>query len=285
MQTVTAAQGAPAAVDADSCIGIGISNGVAGRLAFETAARQCYEHAGVPWHGNLVWVSSPLVVVLAAPMAALLRAVGSPDRALALEPELDEVVRTLAQDTQEAELRQGLREAVAGGVREPPGRTLAAAVRHGLAGTLASELRCAAGLTSSVRVLRPLRLAVHASVQAALARTPRSGPPLTAALVEVIARGWYRYICGQHSHAFGLLLDDLYGPGDLRQRERVYQHAVAGACCWYPHMEFLLASEWPAEMPLEDGEPQLSGAAALSWPDGWGVPAMHSAPGAGPLSG
>lgn len=258
-------------MDADSWTGIGVSGSGTGRVAFEAAARQCYEHAGAPWHGNIVWVSSPLVVVLAAPMASVLRALGGWDGSRPLELELDEMVRVLAHGIQAEELRLGLHAAVTGGGREPPGRTLQAAVSHGLAGAVASELRCAAGLTSSDPELRPLRLAVHASVQAALARVPRTAPPLTAALREVIARGWYRYICGQRSHAFGLLLDDLYGPGDLRQRERVYQHAAASACCWYPHMEFLLASQWPAEMPIEDGAPQFGAAQGLNWPDGWTV--------------
>lgn len=57
---------------ADKWIEIGLRTGAADRPAFEAAARECYRYAGIPWHGNVVWVPSPLVVALAAPIAALL---------------------------------------------------------------------------------------------------------------------------------------------------------------------------------------------------------------------
>jgi hypothetical protein len=37
---------------------------------FQEAARQLYRHANIQWHGNVVWVSSPLA--LAVPAACLL---------------------------------------------------------------------------------------------------------------------------------------------------------------------------------------------------------------------
>jgi hypothetical protein len=57
---------------ADRWIAAGLSTCPADRPAFETAARRCYELAGVPWHGRVIWVGSPPVLALAAPIAAIL---------------------------------------------------------------------------------------------------------------------------------------------------------------------------------------------------------------------
>ncbi len=56
---------------ADRWIEIGLRTGPANRPKFEVAAKRCYEAAGLPWHGNVVWVSSPILMVIAAPVAAL----------------------------------------------------------------------------------------------------------------------------------------------------------------------------------------------------------------------
>jgi hypothetical protein len=179
-------------------------------------------------------------------MAALLIAWNGPEPRPGVLSEMQAVAGMLVKDCKE-ELAQDVWQAVQGA---PPGPaadmrrcTLEAAVQRALAGSVASELRCAAGLPSSERALRPLRLALHASMQESLACAPRDETPLREALLTVVSRAWYRYIWGHRRLAFGLLLDDLYGSGDLRARERAYRCAVAGACCWYPHRQLLVASE------------------------------------------
>src|SRR4051795_5078832 len=57
---------------ADRWIDIGLRTGPADRERFEAAVRKCYGFVDIPWHGNVVWVSSPLVGALAAPIAARL---------------------------------------------------------------------------------------------------------------------------------------------------------------------------------------------------------------------
>lgn len=47
-----------------------LSTDSAPREEVEDAYRRCYEAAGIPWHGRVVWVSSPIVGALAAPIAA-----------------------------------------------------------------------------------------------------------------------------------------------------------------------------------------------------------------------
>lgn len=67
---LTEAQRAKIDAWADRWIEIGLRTGKADRQTFEAAARRCYEHAKIPWPGRVVWVTSPLVVALAAPVAA-----------------------------------------------------------------------------------------------------------------------------------------------------------------------------------------------------------------------
>jgi hypothetical protein len=137
------------------------------------------------------------------------------------------------------------------------------------------------------QALRVLRLAVRGGVHAALRHTPSGGSPLLHALRDVISQAWYRYISGQRRVAFGLLLDDLCGDGKGRARERAYQNAIEASCCWYPHTELVVACEWPQQIYIELQTPEdrppheglarlhRTDGAAMSWPDGWGVHAVH----------
>jgi hypothetical protein len=68
---LTAEQAAQLPAHAGRWTRTGLCTGLADRPAFEAAARRWYEHAQLPWHGNVVWVGSPLVLQLAALLAAL----------------------------------------------------------------------------------------------------------------------------------------------------------------------------------------------------------------------
>src|SRR5574337_740900 len=56
---------------ADKWISVGLRTGAADRHKFEKAAEQCYLASNLSWHGNVVWVPSPIVMAFAAPVAAL----------------------------------------------------------------------------------------------------------------------------------------------------------------------------------------------------------------------
>lgn len=56
---------------ADQWTAIGLKTSAADRGHFEEAARRCYAFAGVAWPQRVVWVSSPLELAVAAPVAAL----------------------------------------------------------------------------------------------------------------------------------------------------------------------------------------------------------------------
>ena len=50
------------AAHVEEWIEVGLRTGPADRPAFEEAVRRCYEYAQISWHGNVVWVDSPLVL-------------------------------------------------------------------------------------------------------------------------------------------------------------------------------------------------------------------------------
>jgi hypothetical protein len=71
IKKLTPAQEARMKEWADKWIEIGLRTGPAEREKFAQAAEVCYRAAGVAWPGNVVWVASPLVLKLAAPLAAV----------------------------------------------------------------------------------------------------------------------------------------------------------------------------------------------------------------------
>lgn len=85
---------------------------------------------------------------------------------------------------------------------------------------------------------------------------------------------FYRQVCG------------LQLPGDLWERAQVLEALAESAAWWYPHRQFVLACERPAEFHRESAQLRArrglgshrlhaSSGPALAWPDGWGVHALH----------
>jgi len=153
--------------------------------------------------------------------------------------------------------------------------SLAHAADLAVNGAVNGELRTSAGLgasTSGTAALRAMRLAVHADVLAALERIPSPASPLQLSLQQVISRAWYRYISGLHRFAFSSLFEE-WGERGADVRELAYVRASAAACCWYPHREFVMASEWPSKLHPELLGARPNGAAgqAILWSDLWGV--------------
>jgi hypothetical protein len=259
---------------------IDLRAGAADRAAFEAAALQCHEHACIPWHANVVWTSSPLAMALAAPVAALLIALRRCGHGERHDSELEEAVRAFTtQDAVGAAVVSAVREAVGRARHEPPPGASSALVRVvnlAVSGVVTDQLRRSAGLTAGSNgsaALRAMRLAVHADVRDALARTSLTASSMQHALREVIRRAWFLYVSGRHRYAFSRLYEEVWGSDVTDAPERAYQSAAAEACSWYPHREFLMASEWPCELRPEllPGQSHQPGGQALVWSDGWSV--------------
>jgi hypothetical protein len=288
-----AAQAAKVSMDEDRWRDLGLHTGEPDRPAFLAAVRECYTLAHIPWHGNVVWTSSPLVVALAAPAAALLITLRHCGYGATYDGELEKALQGMVQGSIAAALSQAVREIVSQSQPDPasaptPVLPLDRAVELAAAGAVAEHLQCTAGVPrgDSGPALRPMRLAVRSAVQSALISPGATGTPIELALHEVIRRAWFRYISGQRRVAFGVLLDDVRGIDDSYRCERAYQDAIEGSCCWHPHQEFLLASEWPQEIHLEVIPPHGSNelaypklhsttGSAMSWRDGWSVDVAH----------
>lgn len=134
VDSLTAAQRARFDEWADRWIEVGLRTGAADRQKFEAAARRCYRAAGLPWHGNVVWVPSPLVAALAAPVAAL-------------------VVQLHRQktDLKHGAVRDAVRDAVDGAVDGAVGGAVDGAVRDAVGGAVddGAEIRQAIADTIS----------------------------------------------------------------------------------------------------------------------------------------
>jgi hypothetical protein len=279
-------------MSADHFHEIGLQTGEVDRPAFEDAVRQCYEHASIPWHGNVAWTTSPLVVAAGAPVAALLIALRRLGHGAEHDAEMRAVIELVLPPGVRTALWQGAAQALEGAsgewlATEPAPMDAAAelAVEGAVAGRLRTSMGLAGAALTPRATLHAMRLAVHASVQALLELAPQR-TAVQAALRHVIARSWYHYMSGQRRFAFGLLFDGRCGEGELRDLESTYRAAANAACCWYPHREFVLVCDGPKEIHLEpvpggpdsgQGTHQLhrTGGAAISWSDGWGVHAVH----------
>jgi hypothetical protein len=298
-------------------IEIGLRTGPADRAVFEAAARRCYELANVPWHNRVVWVSSPLVLALAAEAAASLsqksRRLTAPSAAhdairsavctavtlavwrkagprIYLAPpyvDLDDDV-LLFEDGKKAgsgPLAWTLSDVVRGAVYDAVAEPVAAAVRG-----------AAAGETLSAAVLGAV---VHA-VRAAIGR-PRHDRAVNQAIADAIPASNFGFFGGQlcvHDHyaysgpAYTSFYREICGlklRGDLWDRARAYELTAQSACWWCPHHDFLMVCERPCEIHRELTDPGVSrgrnshrlhciDGAAVSWPDGWGIHVVHGVP-------
>lgn len=109
IDSLTEAQSARLTEWGDKWIEIGLRTGRAERVAFEAAAKRCYEHAGLKWPGRVVWVPSPIVMAIAAPVASLLLA--SKNRG-AVEGAVGDAVRGAVRGAEAKKIRKAIGAAI-----------------------------------------------------------------------------------------------------------------------------------------------------------------------------
>ena len=134
---------------ADRWIEIGLRTGPADRAKFEAAAERCYGYAGIPWHGRVVWVSSPMVMALAGPIASFV---------------LEARKRGIDLRSSDAAVNDAVRGAVGVAVRD----AVDDAVRGAVGGMVRGAVRVAVDDTVSGAVDDTVRVAVDAAVDAAV---------------------------------------------------------------------------------------------------------------------
>ena len=103
---------------ADEWIARGLSCEPADREAWERGARACYAHAGIEWPGVVVWVGSPLVMALAAPIAAHLLRGGDDVVADVVAGAVDDVVGGAVRDAVSGAVIDAVADVVGGAVSD-----------------------------------------------------------------------------------------------------------------------------------------------------------------------
>ncbi len=201
IDTLTDEQRAQMDAHADKWIAAGWSTEPADFDRFTKAAEACYGFAGLPWHGNVVRVSSPLTLSLVAPLAAY-------ELALRKHSVVHDAVHSAVHDA----VRDAVRDAVGGAVTKGARDAIFQSWYYRLWGNL-----------------YPWWQAYHS---------------------------YFRDICG-------LQLD-----GDLWDRARAYEETALSAGWWWPHKEFVIVCDRPAELHLEQIGPR-----------GWGSHRLHNATG------
>ena len=134
IKKLTPTQQARMAEWADRWIEIGLRTGAADREKFKQGAEGCYQAAGLKWHNHVVWVSSPLVLALAAPVASLVIQMRCRGLRHAVDEALDDVVRDTVNEPANGSLvdavRHAVRDAVNGAANDPENGDMDDAVRR-----------------------------------------------------------------------------------------------------------------------------------------------------------
>ena len=115
-------------------------------------------------------------------------------------------------------------------------------------------------------------------------------------MCDAILRSYYRYVGGQFwaggwwrggaYTSFFREVCDLQLKDDLWERGKSYEATMETACWWWPHRDFVMVVERPAEIHRELVNPlrprgwgshrlHRDDGPAVVWPDGWGVYSIH----------
>jgi hypothetical protein len=275
---------------ADRWIALGLSTGAAQRHRFEAAMRRCYEHAGIAWHDNVVWASSPPALALCAALADL----ATPSvRKEAIAAALGDALRgEVPGDVLARLMASALRAVDADPVRYdlelmayPVGEAITRAVDVTVTDAVERAVRSAVRSATADAVDTLVAVTVAAAMDGVVAA---DSPPTWHQLVlgPLWCNGWY------WGPAFASFFREACGlelTADLADRAMACEQAAAGAWWCYPHREFVLACERPRQIHLEQTSfvdvrgrrgrrlHHLWGP-AISWPDGWSVHAIHGVP-------
>jgi hypothetical protein len=260
---------------ADKWVEAGLRTGPADRPKFEKAVERCYAAAGLRWHGRVVWVSSPLVMAIAAPTAAfVIEAQKTSSLSVAVGGAVDGAVDGAVYGVVGGAVGGAVDGAVYGAVGGAVGGAVYGAVR----GAVDGAVRGAVGG------------AVDGAVRGAV------GGAVRRVIFQSIQRGWSNYIGGQFwvsgcywggaYTSFFREVCSLELPGDLWSKAMAYEATTESACWWYPHKDFVMVCERPTVIHRELtnasvarglGSHRLHCAdgPAVAWPDGWGVYSVH----------
>jgi hypothetical protein len=212
------------------------------RRAFKLRARHLYELRGRPWHGNVIWVGSPLTVEITQILASFLsycpeRRVPSP------------------------QMRDMLREWLGHGLASPLAETIAGEVSAALDAALRD-------VNTRTGPLYPRLKSATAEIQDAQIIAGAAGSALDrCSSVESAGRSFWE------TAMITILPAGVFSP------VRTAPETIAANHWSFAHRDFILVAEQPVVVHREAQVPRLTREAtprlhcvdgpAISWPDGW----------------
>ncbi len=273
---LTPAQEARFAEWADKWIKIGLSTKPADRETFERAIRKCYQFAKLDPPKRIVWVQSPLVMALAAPIA---------DRMLG-----DGAVNGAVSDAVRGAVNGAVGGAVNGAVSDAVRGAVGGAVSDAVGGAVRGAVRGAVSDAVSDAVDGAVRGAVNGAVGGAVDGAVRDavrGAVRPTPAGTYVHANWHRYIGGQFwvggyywgSPSYVSFFTDvckLKLPGDMPARAKAYRDVCSSAGWFWPHRDFVVVCERPRIVSRDDqGRLHSETGNAIEFRDGWGVASWH----------
>ena len=251
----------------DKWIAIGLSTERADRAKFEAAALRCYKAAKLPAPKHIVWVSSPLIMALAAPIAAYLL-----DKRGAVHGAVDGAVGGAVRGAVDGAVRGAVGGAVHGAVDGAIVGAVGGAVGGAVHGAVGGAVRGAVGGAVGGAVRGAVGGAVHGAVDGAVG--------------EYVKDNYFRYLGGQFwvggwwgGPAYVSFFREVCGlelPPDIAEAAQAYQETCESACWWWPHRDFIMVCERPVRINRDvQGRLHSATGPAIVWTDGWGVHAWH----------
>jgi hypothetical protein len=267
-----------------NCLRIGATD----HATFEAAARRCYEYAEIPWHGNVVWVSSPVGALVAAMLAGLLRKWRGrgrhepPEVSEAMDQTLEGLPPTIGR-----EVRAAVLEALAGAPSEPSTAGFRSAYSRIWVAVCGVQLDHHLGHVVHQALRSRSGVEVHWAVRAAVLRAAEYLGSCTEHddVIHAIRNICHDDMGGQLDTRRGMrtrYIREVLGlelAGDLWRRAIANEQIQESGCWWFPHSDFLVVSGLPQELHTEiaGGLPRLhrTDGPAIVWPDGWRLYSVH----------
>jgi hypothetical protein len=272
---------------AEQWIERGLSTAPADFEAWEEGARACYWYTGIAWPGVVVRVGNPLVLALAAPIAAhLLKSRGGAVHDAvggAVGVAVGVAVRDAVRGAVDDAVGNAVRDAVRGAVRGAVDDAVGGAVHDAVGVAVGVAVRDAVDDAVGGAVSDAVRDAVGGAVRGAV------GGAVGGAGHVAVHDAWWKYLGGTFWlswRAWTSYFRDVCGlelPGDLWDRDRAYAQAQQSAGWWWPHRQFVMVCDRPKEIHRERVGPDGWGShrlhhdtgPAISWRDGFALYFVH----------
>ena len=258
----------------DKWIKIGLSTEPADRPRFERAVAECYRAAKLVPPKTIVWVSSPIVMAFAAPIAAAIIERAKKQKPGAVRGAVDGAVRDAVGDAVGVAVGDADGGAVGGAVDVAVDGAVRVAVRDAVGGAVGGAVDVAVGDAVGVAVDGAVRDAVDVAVDVAVGGWRKQ-----------VSDHWSKYIGGQFwcgwywGAAYTTFFTEvckLSLPVEILAAAAANSEQTQSAGWWWPHTDFVMVCERPRTLKRDDqGRPHSETGQAIEWQDGWGLTMWH----------